>query len=533
VARVADAGARWWSAAVVQQVYLRSFADSSGDGVGDLAGLRSRLPYLAALGVDAVWVTPHYESPQEDHGYDVADPRAVDPLFGTLADVDALVAEAHGAGLRVLLDLVPNHTSRQRQWFVDALAAAPGSRERARYLFRDGRGPGGDEPPNDWGSVFGGPGWERVVEADGRPGQWYLHLFAPGQPDLDWSNEEVRADAEQTLRFWLDRGIDGFRVDVAHGLVKADGLPDDPFPQVMTESSFPTHGSPQWDQPGVHEVYRRWRRLLDSYGPDRVLVGELWVRDPERHAAYVRPDELHLAFAFQLLEAEFTAAGWREAIGDSLAATASVGSPVTWVLGNHDVVRMATRLGSVEASRAAQLAMLALPGPAFLYAGDELGLPEVDVAPAHRQDPIWERSGHTAPGRDGCRVPLPWNGSTPPFGFTTAATAWLPQPATWAALTVEAQEGDPLSTLVLVRGALAVRRALLGGPLAWREGLPDGVLGWDRVGGPAPVTCVLNPTAAGVEVALAGRLVLASAPVGYDGTTLELPPTSCAWLSPA
>jgi len=305
---------------VTYQIYVRSFADGDGDGVGDLRGVASHLDDLVTLGVDALWLTPIYASPQEDHGYDVADPRAVDPLFGDLADLDALVSGAHQRGLRLLLDLVPNHTSAAHAWFQAALAAAPGSPERARYLFRDGRGAGGANPPNDWVSLFGGPAWERVRESDGRPGQWYLHLFAPGQPDLDWSNSDVGDDAEATLRFWLDRGVDGFRVDVAHGLVKAEGLPDDDTAARRADATFfPVEGAPMWDQPGVHDIYRRWRSVLDSYDGDRCLVGELWVRDPDRHASYVRPDELHLAFAFPLLEAPFDAGAWRAAITASLA----------------------------------------------------------------------------------------------------------------------------------------------------------------------------------------------------------------------
>jgi len=388
----------------VYQIYLRSYADASGDGVGDLRGVRGRLHHVADLGADALWLTPHYRSPQEDHGYDVADPRAVDPMFGTLADFDALLAAAHARGLRVLCDLVPNHTSARHPWFVEAVRSPPGSAARARYLFRDGRGPGGDEPPNDWQSVFGGPAWDRVDGPDGRPGQWYLHLFAAGQPDLNWRNPEVGDDYEATLRFWLDRGVDGFRVDVAHGLVKDEGLPDDARAH-PDASFFPRPGAPMWDQPEVHDIYRRWRRVLDSYDGDRVLVGELWVQDAQRHARYVRPDEMHLAFAFSLLEAGWDPGRWRAAVSAALAATEAVGAPATWVLGNHDVVRLATRLGGVDRARAAQLALLALPGPAFLYQGDELGLGEVDVPPEARQDPIWTGrvTGCAAATAAGCR----------------------------------------------------------------------------------------------------------------------------------
>ena len=356
--------APWWRTAVVYQVYPRSFADSTGDGVGDLPGVTAHLDHLADLGVDGLWLSPVYASPMDDGGYDVADYRSIDPTFGTLADVDDLVAAAHARGLRVLMDLVPNHTSSQHAWFRAALAPAPGSEERARYLFRDGRGPGGDRPPNDWRSVFGGPAWERVVD-DGAPGQWYLHLFDVGQPDLDWSNPQVRAELEDVIRFWLDRGVDGFRVDVAHGLVKAEGLPDwDPdappgatsVPLAAGAPDGPAAASgepgsaetqrraPMWDQEGVHEVYRSWRTLVDSYDGDRTLVAEAWVEPAERMARYVRPDEMQQTFAFQLVAAPWEAGALRAGITGALATTGAVGASATWVLSNHDVVRHTSRL---------------------------------------------------------------------------------------------------------------------------------------------------------------------------------------------
>ncbi|MDQ1649037.1 MAG: alpha-glucosidase [Frankiaceae bacterium] len=520
----------WWRDAVVYQVYVRSFADTNGDGVGDLTGVRMHLPYLASLGVDALWLTPFYVSPMADHGYDVADPRDVDPLFGSLADYDALIAEAHALGLRVVNDTVPNHTSDRHPWFVEALASPPGSTARERYVFRDGRGANGDEPPNNWQSTFGGPAWRRVIGADGTPEQWYLHLFAPEQPDLNWRNPEVGDDAERTLRFWLDRGADGFRIDVAHGLHKDPELRDNPSTEVST-NLIGNETRHTWDQPEVHDVYRRWREVFDSYDGDRVAIGEVWVGDPERWAAYVRPDELHLLFTFSLTIAPWSATAWRTAVADALTSVGAVGASATWVLGNHDVSRPVTRYGSVERARAGLLTTLALPGAYYLYQGDELGLPDVDVPPAMRQDPMWERLGV---GRDGCRAPMPWDSDEPHTGFSTAEP-WLPEGPDWPELAVDVQAGDPMSTLVLTRGALALRKRVpaLGhgtGELVWHEAPADALV-FERPGAPA-VLCATNFGTVDVELTLPGQLLLASAPITYDGTTLTLPPDTAVWLVP-
>ena len=459
----------WWRDAVVYQVYPRSFADSNGDGVGDLTGLQARLPYLVDLGVDAVWISPWYPSPMKDAGYDVSDYRDIEPVFGTLGEAEALIAEAHRLGLRVLIDLVPNHTSDQHPWFQAALASPEGSPERARFVFRDGRGAGGELPPNDWQSQFGGPAWTRLTDRDGRPGQWYLHLFAPEQPDLDWTKPEVRADFEATLRFWFDRGVDGFRIDVAHGLMKADLLPDigdQVWPRPATGPADPRE-HPYWDQPAVHEIYRSWRAIADSYPDRRVFVAEAWVQPASRLALYLRPDELNTAFNFEYLVTPWRADLLRATIDRTLDALSAVGAPATWVLENHDVPRVVSRyarpqsdrverlwLGDllalpadfeqgVRRARAAALLLLALPGGAYLYQGQELGLPEVEDLPVGvLQDP---RSWQSGPGfsRDGCRVPLPWSGDTPPYGFSPAGSAdpWLPQPPDWAGLTVAAESG--------------------------------------------------------------------------------------------
>ncbi|RKN42160.1 glycoside hydrolase family 13 protein [Micromonospora endolithica] len=529
----ADPTTGWWTEAVIYQIYPRSFADSDGDGVGDLPGITARLDHLTELGVDAVWLSPFYPSPQADAGYDVADYRDVDPLFGTLADADKLITESRARGLRVIVDLVPNHTSSAHRWFAAALAAAPGSPERDRYVFRDGKGPDGAQPPNDWQSVFGGPAWTRITEADGRPGQWYLHLFDTGQPDLNWDNPQVRAEFLDVLRFWLDRGVDGFRVDVAHGLIKQADLADWEEPQeILSGQTVDKPRPPMWDQDGVHEVYREWRALLDSYPGERVLVAEAWVEPAERLARYVRPDEMHQAFNFEFLLASWTAPAQYAVITRSLEATDAVGAPTTWVLSNHDVVRHASRLGldtsagrpngvgigdpqpdaalGLRRARAATLLMLALPGSAYLFQGEELGLPEHTTMPDEaRQDPTWLRSGQTQRGRDGCRVPIPWEADAPSYGFGPTDASWLPQPPMWAEYALDRQRGTPGSTYELYRTALRLRRehGLGRGTLRWRE-TGDEVLAFDNAGltvltnfGPTPV-----PPPAGELVATSGPL---------------------------
>jgi len=526
----------WWTGAVFYEVYVRSFADHDGNGIGDLRGITDRLPYLAELGVDAVWLTPFYRSPMADHGYDVADPRAVDPLFGDLAAFDALLARAHGLGLRVTVDLVPNHTSDQHEWFRAARGAEPGDPERSRYIFRGGRGPDGVEPPNNWPSVFGGPAWTRLPD-----GQWYLHLFASEQPDLNWSHPEVAADLDTTMRFWLDRGVDGFRIDVAHGMAKPAGLPDLSPDALHGLVSMSDSNDPRFDNDGVHEVHRGVRRTLDAY-PEVMAVGEIWVGDDERVARYVRPDELHLAFNFRLLESPWNAEELRTAVDRSLRSVAGTGTPACWVLSNHDRPRHVTRYGGGKVglcrARAAALLQLALPGVAYVYNGDELGLPDVDLPDEALQDPIWERSGHRERGRDGSRVPLPWAGDEPPYDFSPGASSWLPAPEGWAGLTAAAQGDDPCSILNLYRHALRIRRTWRGrsamapeASLTWLE-LARDALGFVREDG---LVCVLN---AGTEpiVLPPGDLLLASGPLtslttSADSGGLALPPDTAAWLA--
>lgn len=521
---------RWWRDAVIYQVYVRSFADSGGDGVGDLPGIRSRLPYLAGLGVDALWLTPFYVSPMADFGYDVADHRDVDPLFGTLTDARDLIADAHAHGLRIIVDVVPNHTSDRHAWFQLALAAPPGSAERARYVFRDGRGPDGSLPPNDWESVFGGPAWTRLPD-----GQWYLHLFAPEQPDLNWENPEVHAEFADILRFWLDLGVDGFRVDVAHGMAKAPGLPDVGHRDQV--EMLGTAVLPYFDQDVVHDIHRAWRRLLGSYDGERIAVAEAWAPSPERLALYTRPDELHQAFNFHYLTAPWQASAMREVIEESLRSAEAVGAPATWVLSNHDVTRHVTRYGGGETglrrARAAALLTLALPGSAYVYQGEELGLPEVlDLPEEFLRDP--QRGRGADSGRDGCRVPLPWAGEEPPFGFGTGAS-WLPIPPAWRDLTVEAQSADPGSMLALYRDALRVRRehpAFGDGRLRWLTG-PPGTLFFAREtgeDGPGPsCLCAVNLSGRTVRVPVDGTPLLASGPVRADGGCVELPPDTALW----
>ncbi|SDP16293.1 alpha-glucosidase [Pedococcus dokdonensis] len=550
------ADAAWWRHAVIYQIYPRSWADADGDGIGDLPGVTARLDYLKALGVDAVWFSPFYKSPQADAGYDVADYRDIDGLFGTLADADAMVARAHELGLKVIVDLVPNHTSDEHEWFQAALAAGPGSPERDRYIFRDGKGPDGDLPPNDWHSVFGGDGWTRVTEADGSPGQWYLHLFDTKQPDLNWDNPEIGDEFESILRFWLDRGIDGFRVDVAHGLIKEKGLPDYDVELHILDGELKPGAPmpPMWDQDAVHDVYRRWHSVLAGYGePDRILVAEAWVRPQERAVRYVRPDEMHQAFNFDFLKAQWTAAELREVITSSLEAADSVGAPSTWVLSNHDVVRHASRLGlpvgerqpngisatdpqpdralGLRRARAATTLMLALPGGAYLYQGEELGLPDsTDMPGEFRQDPTFLRTKGKEIGRDGCRVPIPWQKDAPSLGFGPTEATWLPQPAVYGDYAVDQQDGVEGSTLELYRTLLRCRRErdLGTGGLRAAEGFGDDVVALVNTGQGVPTLVVANLGSEPVALPEGATVVVASGDLTDDGL---VPTDTTVWAS--
>lgn len=508
----------WWRDAVTYQIYIRSFADANGDGKGDVEGIRSKLPYLKKLGVDAIWITPWYPSPQNDHGYDVADYMDIEPDYGTLAQAEQLIKEAHDLGIKFIVDLVPNHSSDQHKWFQDALYSAPGSPERDRYIFRDGKGENGELPPNNWQAVFGGPAWHRITEANGRPGQWYLHLFAVEQPDFNWENPEVRAHFEEVLKFWLDRGVDGFRIDVAHGMVKEAGLPD-----ITTDPELlKVQKMPYWDQEGVHEIYRAWRKILNTYPGDRMAVAEAWV-SPESLPLYLREDELANSFNFTFLDSKWDRKILKKNINISIKNLKGVDAPSSWVFNNHDVTRSVTRfdLGlkgggvsnikerygktkkfnaerGVKRARAGAMLMLALPGGAYVYQGEELGLPEVADIPKDRlTDPRWKMSGYTDPGRDGCRVPLPWATSeSGSYGFSSNAAlrandSWLPQPKWWGQYAADAQESKSDSTLNIYRKALAIRKG--------EAGLGDGKMEWIDFGKktlaftrPGKFVCIVN-----------------------------------------
>ncbi|MET9801985.1 glycoside hydrolase family 13 protein [Streptomyces sp. NPDC006368] len=530
----------WWRDAVIYQVYVRSFLDSTGDGIGDLAGVRAGLPYLRKLGVDGIWLSPFYPSPQHDHGYDVADYCDVDPVFGDLDEFERLVTAAHRLGIKVLLDIVPNHCSSEHDWFRQALASGPGSEARARFHFAEGRGPDGDVPPNNWHAMFGGPAWSRVVEADGTPGQWYLHMFTPEQPDLNWRNPEVGAHFEHVLRFWLDRGVDGFRIDVAAGLFKHPRLPDSPDPEADARTRDSVNPL-AWNQPEVHDVWRHWRAVCEEYtardGRERLLVGEVSVPSAREHAKYVRADELHQAFFFDLLSAPWDADAFRKVIDEAIRDIAGTGSTVTWVLNNHDQVRSVTRYGDsgtegsglgAARARAAALLMLALPGAAYIYQGEELGLPEVvDLPDEVLTDPIFRRTGSRARIRDGCRVPLPWSGHASPFGFSTGAESakpWLPQPGWFAEHATERALADTRSFWHLYRDGLQLRRELpqLGeGTLRWLEASP-GVLAFTRGDG---LVCAVNFGTAPVAAPVSGAPLLSSGPC----PTGVLPGSTAAW----
>jgi alpha-glucosidase len=542
----------WWRDAVIYQVYIRSFADGTGDGIGDIAGIRSRVPYLRDLGVDAIWITPWYPSPMNDGGYDVADYRDIAPEFGTLASADALIHDAHAHDLRIVIDIVPNHTSHRHRWFAAALAAGPGSPERERYVFRPGRGPNGELPPNNWRSGFGGPAWTRVTERDGTPGEWYLHVFDVTQPDLNWSNQEVRDELVSVLRFWFDRGVDGFRIDVAHGLVKDPALPDLDYDEVTGRpvASHAAGAHPFNDRDDLQEIYQEWRAVADTYDPPRIFVAEAWVDSPERLVRYVHPERLHLAFDFDYLQAPWSGPELRTTIESSRRARGTVGASNSWVLSNHDVERHLTRYGRKETrgniaeeppadpaqvdlalgtrrARAAIMLTLSLPGGAYVYQGDELGLPQVlDLPESVLQDPIWKRSQHTRRGRDGCRVPIPWTVRGPSHGFGVNGS-WLPQPPGWGDYSVQAQRDDPESMLELYRRLLRRRRelpALGDGDMRWLSPVGSDVLAFSRE---PEFACVVNLGTVPADLPDHSRVLITSVPL-VDG---QLPTDAAAWLA--
>ena len=535
----------WWRDAVIYQVYPRSFRDSNADGIGDIQGIIEGLPYLESLGVDAVWLSPFYKTPNRDGGYDVADPRDVDPMFGSLSDAEDLINAAHKLGLKVIFDVVPNHFSSEHVWFKAALKSPPGSKERARFHFYDGKGIDGSVPPNNWNSLFNGPAWTRVVEANGELGQWYLHLFDSSQPDLNWENPDVLEDFKITLRFWLDRGVDGFRIDVAHGLAKDDIHEDHRDPDALiralrVDSSELTKEErislltdmPFFDRDGVHGIYKEWRKVIDEYPGNRMFVAEAYIYPTSRLARYVRAGELHQVFNFDFLLIDWEATAIKEAIIRVLDELKDVGGPPTWALDNHDSPRVVSRLQSKEKARALVMIAQALPGSLYVYQGEELGLPDGDIAPEFRVDPAFIRSGGKDLGRDGARVPLPWRSTEKNFGFSKG-TSWLPQDSSYKSMSIDLEESDPSSFLNLYKTSLKLRKDHpgLGGDtgIEWHEA-PEGVLFFKRAAG---FNLLANTTNELVEInILAAATVLHQSGPGasISGTVLFIPGNTTVWL---
>ena len=529
----------WWRDAAIYQVYPRSFRDSNGDGEGDLRGVIEKLSYLADLGVDAIWLSPFYTSPNKDGGYDVSNPRDVDPRFGTIEDAKALIDAAHSHGIKFIADIVPNHFSSAHEWFQEALRSPKGSPARARFHFHDGRGADGKMPPNNWISIFRGPAWTQVDD-----GQFYLHLFDSSQPDLNWDNPDVWADFEKTLRFWLDLGVDGFRIDVAHGCVKESVLVDhrDPerlidalrldFLDISTEERAGLLADvPFFDREGVHEVYKKWRAILDSYDGDRMTVAEAFVYPSSRAARYVRPGELHQVFNFNFMMLGWDAEAMTASIKQTLAELVDVKAPATWVLNNHDTPRVVTRIGS--ARRARTLAMLthSLPGGIYIYQGEERGMPSADLPDEARQDPAFIRSGGSDKGRDECRVPMPWNSTEANYGYGIGKP-WLPQPSDWAQYCVDQEIDNPNSFLNLYKKSLYLRHnhpALGGeGDVTWVDSAP-GSMHFTREPG---LEVVVNASTSAQHVNVKGvSLLLESADgVSLNKGVLVIPSDTTVWL---
>ena len=529
----------WWRDAAIYQVYPRSFRDTNGDGEGDLQGVIAGLPYLADLGVDAIWLSPFYKSPNKDGGYDVSDPRDVDPRFGTLADAKELIGAAHSHGIKFIADIVPNHFSSEHPWFQEALSAGKGSTARSRFHFYDGRGQDGETPPNNWISIFRGSAWTRTAD-----GQWYLHLFDSSQPDLNWENPDVAADFEKTLRFWLDQGVDGFRIDVAHGGVKENLLEDHRDPERLIdalrldflgisekERAGLLADVPFFDREGVHDIYRKWRKILDEYSGDRMTVAEAFVYPSSRAARYVREGELHQVFNFNFMMLGWDAAAMKASIERTLAELAEVKAPATWVLGNHDTSRVVTRIGGARKARALAMLIHALPGGVYIYQGEELGLPSADLPDSARQDPAFIRSGGSDKGRDECRVPIPWDSTLPNYGYGTG-TPWLPQPMDWAQYAMDTEAKDPGSSWALYKKSLSLRHShpALGGegvPI-WIDA-PVGVMHFTREPG---LEVVVNTTDVDQSVSVAGNSILLESVIGSSLTDgrLTIVANTTIWL---
>jgi len=523
----------WWKEAVFYQIYPRSFFDSDGDGEGDLRGITSHLDYVHDLGVDAIWMSPFYRSPNKDGGYDVSDPRDVDPRHGNLSDAKALFVRAHELGLKIIVDIIPNHFSSEHEWFKATLRAAKGSSERSRFHFHDGKD--SKTPPNNWISLFGGSAWTQIED-----GQWYLHLFDSSQPDLNWENTDVQKDFEKTLRFWLDLGVDGFRIDVAHGLAKENLLQDHYDPQGLSdalrldvemdaqERSALLSSVPFFDRDGVHDVYRSWRKVFDSYDREIMAVAEAWVHPPERAVRYIRGDELDQVFNFDLLVTQFDDEELFSCIERTLKLMGDAGASPTWALSNHDAPRLVSRVGA-EAARALALFTFGLPGACYVFQGQELGLPDADLDDRDRQDPAFIRTKGVQKGRDGARVPLPWEGHGTPFGFTSGEP-WLPIPQAWEELTVEREAGDRTSSLEMYRDVLALRRRLIKDAKGWAWiTVPDGsgVISYRR----GSVEITLNTSNSPVRLKTSRRVLIASnGQVDVKSGEVEIGARACIWL---
>jgi alpha-glucosidase len=477
---------QWWQTGVVYQIYPRSFHDANGDGVGDLAGIVEKLPYLQTLGVDAIWISPIFPSPMADFGYDVADYKGIDPLFGSLGDFRRLLEEAHARGIRVILDFVPNHSSSQHPWFLASRASRENDK-RDWYLWRDPAADGG--PPNNWRSVFGGSAWT----FDESTGQYYYHAFLKEQPDLNWRNPDVRAAMFDVLRFWLDLGVDGFRIDVIWHLMKDQELRDNPPNPDLTRvrspyyELLPIHSC---DQPEIHELIQAMRALADSYG-ERVLIGEIYLPVNRLIEYYGREgDGIHLPYNFQLIKLPWEARTIGAAIDAYEALLPQFAWP-NWVLGNHDKPRIASRVGSAQARVAAML-LLTLRGTPTIYYGDELGMSDVPIPPELEQDPFGKNVPGRGLGRDPVRTPMQWS-DAPHAGFTTA-TPWLPVAEDYRIANVEAEDADPASMLSLHRRLLALRRelpALHAGAYAG-VAAPGDVVAYVRKEGRTMLLVVLN-----------------------------------------
>jgi alpha-glucosidase len=537
----------WWRQAVIYQIYPRSFKDSNGDGLGDIKGITSQVQYLQSLNIDAIWLSPFYPSALADGGYDVDDYRDVDPKLGTLADFDELLEKLHHADIRVFVDIVPNHSSNRHIWFQEAIDSPPGSPARNRYIFRDGKGANGELPPTNWISHFAPSAWSHESTQGGKGNQWYCHLFAPEQPDFNWDNTEVEEEFLKTLKFWADRGVDGFRIDVAHMMKKDLSEPLKDVPEPVTLDSRVPGNEILFDRDEVHEVFKSWRKLFNQYNPPRVAVAEAWAK-PENVHRYASPDELGQAFNFDLLLADFDAATYREIVTRNIATATKHGSSSTWVFSNHDQVRPTTRYGlpkganliafknsdgrsekldinrGINASIAAQMFALALPGCTYIYQGEELGLPEaVEIPEDQIQDPQYLRNNKIDKGRDGCRVPLPWTRNGSSFGFGSAG-AHLPQPALFAEYSVEAESGVADSPLEIFRKALALRKDLVTTEeLSWHEtGNPE-LLHFSRPNG---WHCLTNFGQALVALPEGLRTIHSSQPL----KDMELPGATTVWM---